>query len=77
MLIKKLTLDLVGEIKKDRPTLKILNLSNNAIEKIEYLENLTCLENLNMSGNQILSMNGLNGLKNLTYIDLSNNQIAT
>jgi len=52
-----------------------LDLSNNGIRNIEFLENFSNLKKLNLSNNQIRSITGLEKLVNLEELNLSNNMI--
>lgn len=50
MPIKLISEELVQEISRSYPDLKLLNLSNNEIAVVENLAPLTALERLNLSG---------------------------
>mmetsp|Transcript_7555 Transcript_7555/g.14060 ORF Transcript_7555/g.14060 Transcript_7555/m.14060 type:complete len:874 (+) Transcript_7555:783-3404(+) len=54
-----------------------LNLSSNAIQRIEGLHNMACLKSLNLSCNQIRVINGLAGLSSLEKLVLSHNKISS
>jgi Leucine-rich repeat (LRR) protein len=53
----------------------ILDLSENFIEDISLLWNLSQLEELNLSGNRISILDDLSNLRNLRTLDLANNYI--
>jgi len=55
--------------------LERLDLSNNFISKIEYVNNLKNLVSLNLSYNEISEIKNLDGLTNLEYLNLSYNCI--
>ncbi|HAK1241576.1 TPA: LPXTG cell wall anchor domain-containing protein, partial [Listeria monocytogenes] len=54
----------------------ILELSNNQLNDISALSNVTNLHQLRLDGNQIKQLNGVSNLNNLETIELSNNQIT-
>ena len=56
--------------------LKLIDLSNNNISRIEGLENLIGLKELNLDNNQIIEIEGLENLIELESLNLSNNQIT-
>ncbi|PDP82578.1 miro-like protein [Porphyromonas gingivalis] len=59
----------------DFPALKILDLRDNQLRKLEGLERLTSLTKLILWRNQINKLEGLDRLTSLTWLDLSGNQI--
>ena len=59
----------------DFPALKILDLRDNQLRKLEGLERLTSLTKLILWRNQINKLEGLDRLTSLTELDLSANQI--
>ncbi|RZQ69671.1 TIR domain-containing protein [Porphyromonas gingivalis] len=59
----------------DFPALKILDLRDNQLRKLEGLERLTSLTKLILWRNQINKLEGLDRLTSLTWLDLSGNQL--
>jgi len=55
----------------------VLNLSKNAIEKIEKLDKLTHLRELNLSFNCITKIEHLEALTSLQVLNVSGNKIVT
>lgn len=55
--------------------LKVLNLEDNNIERIEHFDNLGELEYLNLGINQLSEISGLDGLKRLKTLRLHDNNL--
>ena len=58
------------------PLLRAVNLSNNALKKIEHLDSLRAVERLDLSHNLILRMEGLLALSQLRELHLQGNSIS-
>lgn len=56
--------------------LESLNLSDNGLTDISFIQILTNLESLDLSNNQIEDLSPLNNLSNLETVNLSNNKIS-
>jgi hypothetical protein len=76
MPIKTISEELVHEISRCYPDLRLLNLSNNEISLVENLAPLTALERLNVSGNKITALRNISCLgENLLELHAAKNQI--
>ena len=78
--LHQLNITKIENIDKYCKGIKILYLQDNAIQKLENLKRLKCLQYLNVSMNVIEKIEGLEGCENLTKLDLTLNfvgQIST
>ena len=60
---------------EDLRNLTVLNVSGNAIERLEGLRSLTRLKCLNLNQNRVCRLDGLETLKNLQRLYLNNNLV--